>query len=141
MPARGKHGKPTSGFPPFPPPLNIPQLRQDVHIPTAPTIRPYIKVRLKTPALKPHTWGWAKTNFRSGPSAVAKSSPLRRAQPAGTESCSCHPHRSMTASMSSTASLTGNFLRAAESDGKLLVVWSKYWNALKTKSQYDGAFP
>src|SRR4051812_36707234 len=24
---------------------------------------------------------------------------------------------------------------------ELLPVWSKYWNALKTKSQYDGAFP
>ena len=47
MPARGKHGKPTSAFPPFPPSLNIPQHRRDAHIPTAPTIRPYIKVRLK----------------------------------------------------------------------------------------------
>src|SRR4051794_20900259 len=73
MLARGKHGKPTSAFPPFPPSLNIPQQRRDIHISTAPTIRPYIKVRLKTPALKPYTWGWAKLNFRSGPSAVAKS--------------------------------------------------------------------
>src|SRR4051794_5451818 len=76
MLARGKHGKPTSAFPPFPPSLNIPQQRRDIHISTPPTIRPYIKVRLKTPALKPYTWGWAKLNFRSGPSAVAKSSLL-----------------------------------------------------------------
>ena len=55
MPARGKHGKPTSAFPPFPPSLNIPQHRRDAHIPTAPTIRPYIKVRLK-PCPKPQSW-------------------------------------------------------------------------------------
>src|SRR3954447_14329715 len=73
MLTRGKHGKPTSAFPPFPSSLNIPQQRRDIHISTAPTIRPYIKVRLKTPALKPYTWGWAKLSFRSGPSAVAKS--------------------------------------------------------------------
>src|SRR5947209_6836556 len=37
-------------------------------------IRPHIKVRLKTPALKPYTWGWAKLNFRSGPSAGSPAS-------------------------------------------------------------------
>src|SRR3954470_4137630 len=82
MLARGKHGKPTSAFPPFPPSLNIPQQRRDIHISTAPTIRPYIKVRLKTPALKPYTWGWAKLNFRSGPSAVAKSNRAYPGRPA-----------------------------------------------------------
>ena len=35
MPARGKHGKPKAGFPPFPPPLEIPQKQRDFHIPTA----------------------------------------------------------------------------------------------------------
>src|ERR1022692_2139647 len=37
MPARGKHGKPRTGFPPFPPPLEITQTRRDSHISTAPT--------------------------------------------------------------------------------------------------------
>ena len=37
MTARGKHGKPKAGFPPFPPSLEIPQNRRDSHIPTAPT--------------------------------------------------------------------------------------------------------
>jgi hypothetical protein len=37
MSARGKHGKPNAGFPPFPPPLGIPQNRRDSHIPTAST--------------------------------------------------------------------------------------------------------
>src|SRR4051812_13591226 len=71
MPAHGKRGKPTSAFPPFPPSLNIPQHRRDAHIPTAPTIRPYIKGQAQNPVLNLNR-GWAKLNFRSGPSAVAK---------------------------------------------------------------------
>jgi hypothetical protein len=35
MAARGKHGKPTTGFPPFPPSLETPQRRRAFHIPTA----------------------------------------------------------------------------------------------------------
>jgi hypothetical protein len=35
MPVPGKHGKPNPGFPPFPPPLEIPQNQRDSHIPTA----------------------------------------------------------------------------------------------------------
>jgi hypothetical protein len=37
MPARGKHGKPNPGFPPFPLPLDIPQNRRDFHISAAST--------------------------------------------------------------------------------------------------------
>src|SRR3979411_3484326 len=37
MPVRGKHGKPNPGFPPFPPPLEIPQNQRDFHIPTCST--------------------------------------------------------------------------------------------------------
>src|SRR6185369_1647288 len=37
MTARGKHGKPRAGFPPFPPSLEITQTRRDSHISTAPT--------------------------------------------------------------------------------------------------------
>jgi hypothetical protein len=44
MPVGGKHGKPEAGFPPFPPPLEIPQNQRDSHIPTATTTVP-IKVR------------------------------------------------------------------------------------------------
>src|ERR1039458_2590033 len=55
MPVRGKHGKPNPGFPPFPPPLEIPQPRRDSHIPTALMIVPIYKVRTKTPDLKPST--------------------------------------------------------------------------------------
>jgi hypothetical protein len=40
MPVRGKHGKPNPGFPPFPPPLEIPQTQRDSHIPTALVIDP-----------------------------------------------------------------------------------------------------
>jgi len=36
MPVRGKHGKPKSGFPPFPPPLEI---RENGGIPTFPPLR------------------------------------------------------------------------------------------------------
>src|SRR5580704_14379866 len=36
MPARGKHGKPGAGFPPFPPPLEITRTQRDSHISTAP---------------------------------------------------------------------------------------------------------
>src|SRR4051812_39090651 len=54
MPTRGKHGKPTSAFPPFPPSLNIPQHRRDAHIPTAPTIHPYIRSGSK-PCPKPQS--------------------------------------------------------------------------------------
>src|SRR5437879_907428 len=40
MTARGKHGKSNPGFPPFPPPLEIPQNPRDFHIPTASTTVP-----------------------------------------------------------------------------------------------------
>src|ERR1035438_1385150 len=56
MTARGKHGKPTAGFPPFPQALEIPQHRRDSHIPTASAASPYIKVR-KKPVRKPSTQG------------------------------------------------------------------------------------
>jgi DNA replication protein DnaC len=36
-PGRGKRGKPKAGFPPFPPPLEIPQNPRDSTFPTAPT--------------------------------------------------------------------------------------------------------
>src|ERR1700722_1047124 len=36
MTARGKHGKPRAGFPPFPPPLEITRTQRDSHISTAP---------------------------------------------------------------------------------------------------------
>jgi hypothetical protein len=55
MPVRGKHGKPNPGFPPFPPPLEIPQNQRDSHIPTASMIVPIYKVRTKIPDLKPST--------------------------------------------------------------------------------------
>ena len=63
MPARGKHGKPTSGFPLFPLPLNISQHRRDVHIPTAPMIRPYIRSGPKNPVLKTQRVGVGQIKF------------------------------------------------------------------------------
>src|ERR1700733_7372554 len=48
MTARGKHGKPKAGFPPFPQALEIPQDRRDSHIPTASAANTYIQGQEKT---------------------------------------------------------------------------------------------
>ena len=65
MPVGGKHGKPKAGFPPFPPPLEIPQNQRDSHIPTATTIVP-IKVRPEKS--KPHQTSASK----GGPKQTAE---------------------------------------------------------------------
>src|SRR5437868_15030461 len=76
MTARGKPGKPKAGFPLFPPSLESPQKQRASHIPTAPTTSPYLT---KTKHGRPYgraenrqLGGWAKTNCRSGPKALAK---------------------------------------------------------------------
>ena len=79
MPARGKHGKPKPGFPPFPPPLEIPQERRDSHIPTASTTTyMYCQPRPDGLAENRQQRGWAKLNCRSGPNSVAKRIGLER---------------------------------------------------------------
>src|SRR5277367_650380 len=72
MPARGKHGKPRTGFPPFPPSLEISQKRRDSHIPTASTTTYICQPRPDGPAENRQQRGWAKLNCRSGPNSVAK---------------------------------------------------------------------
>jgi hypothetical protein len=48
MTVRGKPGKPKTGFPPFPPPLEIPRNRRDSHISTASAVVLYLQAKLKT---------------------------------------------------------------------------------------------
>jgi hypothetical protein len=72
MPARGKHGKPKTGFPPFPPSLEIPQKPRDFHIPTASTVLYICQPRPNGPAENRRQIGWAKLNCRSRPSSIAK---------------------------------------------------------------------
>jgi hypothetical protein len=72
MPARGKHGKPRTGFPPFPPSLEIPHKRRDSHIPTASTTTYICQPRPDGLAENRQPRGWAKLNCRSGPKSVAK---------------------------------------------------------------------
>lgn len=72
MTVGGKHGKPIAGFPPFPPPLEIPQQRRDSHIPTASTTGSHLSGQAQNPCPNPQTPGWARINCRSGPSPVAK---------------------------------------------------------------------
>src|SRR5215210_7193415 len=77
MPARGKHGKPNPVFPPFPPPLEIPQERRDSHIPTAATTTTLFYLgRTEKPARQQQARGWARLNRRSGPGVVAKRNPF-----------------------------------------------------------------
>ena len=44
-PVRGKRGKPNAGFPPFPPPLEIPQKRGIPTFPTAPTAAGFFQTK------------------------------------------------------------------------------------------------
>jgi len=69
MTVRGKPGKPTPGFPPFPPPLEI--------APRFPHSHRFddfflYQSEAKQPPLRFNNLGWAKLNRRNGPSALAK---------------------------------------------------------------------
>ena len=69
MTARGKPGKPRTGFPLFPPSLESSQRQRASHIPTASTTGPYIKERLSKAGLtaEPKT-----VNFEGGPEKTAE---------------------------------------------------------------------
>jgi hypothetical protein len=64
MPGRGKRGKPKNGFPPFPPPLEIPPQRRDSHIPTATAAVYILTGRQKKPYPTYNVPRWAKLNRR-----------------------------------------------------------------------------